>query len=166
MSLIISFPVVILLMVLQTTFARQLTLLNGSADLLLIWMAAWSLQSRDNSAWLWAFLAGALFSYVSAVPWYVSITAYIAIVVMARFITRKLWQSPLMSMFILTLIGSLFLYFLTFIGLRVEGVDYPFRETLVRIIIPSVFLNLLLAIPIYGIVKDTTRWVFKEEVDS
>lgn len=150
---------------LQTTIARQVSLLNGSADLLLIWVAAWALLSKDNSAWLWAIVAGLVFAFVSASPWYTSLTAYMAVVVMAKFIRGKLWQSPLLSMFVITMIGSIILYLLTFVGLTVQGGDYPWQDTLVRIIIPSIFINLFLAIPIHAIAKDTVRWVFRTEVE-
>ncbi len=152
-------------MMLQTTFARQLTLLSGSVDLLLIWIAAWALQSKDNSAWFWAILSGAFFGFVSASPWYVGIAAYVSVVFMAKFVQGRLWQSPLLSMFIITIFGSIVLYLLTFIGLQLQGINYPWEDTLVRIIIPSIFLNLFLAIPIHAIVKDTVRWVFKTEVE-
>ncbi len=165
MSILISFPIVILLMVLQTTFIREITLLNGSADLCLILIAAWALQSKDNSAWFWAVLAAALYGFISAVPWYVFVITYLLVVVMARFIRGKLWQSPLMSMFIITIVGSILLYVLSLIGLRFEGVSYPMQSTLVRVIIPSIFLNLVFAIPMYAIMKDTAVWVFKGEVE-
>lgn len=166
MSILISFPIIILLMVLQTTFIREITLLNGAADLFLILIAAWALQSKDNSAWFWAVFTAALYGYISAVPWYVFIVTYLSVVMMAKFIRGKLWQSPLMSMFIITIVGSIILYVLTIIGLRFEGVSYPMQSTLVRVIIPSIFLNLVLAIPMYAIMKDIAVRVFKGEVEQ
>jgi len=153
-------------MMLQTTFIREVTLLNGAADLFLILIGAWALQSKDNSAWFWAILTAVLCGFVSAVPWYVFAITYVVVVFMAKFIRGKLWQSPLMSMFIITIIGSIILYLLTIIGLRFEGVVYPLQPTIVRVMIPSVFLNLVLAIPMYAIMKDTAVWVFKGEVEQ
>jgi cell shape-determining protein MreD len=165
MSILISFPVVILLMMLQTTFARQISLLNGSVDLLLVWIAAWALLSKDNSAWIWAIIAGLAFGFISAAPWYSSVTAYLAVVIMAKLIKSKIWQSPLLSMFVITILGSIILYLLTFLGLLIQGINYPWQDTLVRIIIPSIFLNLFMAIPIHAIVKDSVRWIFGTEVE-
>jgi rod shape-determining protein MreD len=166
MSILISFPIVFLLILLQTTLARQFTLLNGSVDLLLIWIAAWAMQSKDDSSWWWAILSGAICAFVSAIPWYVCIITYLAVVILSRTIRKILWQSPLLSMFSVTIVGSIILYILSFVGLQATGIDYPWQDSLVRIIIPSVFLNLFLAIPVYAVVKDTARWVFKTEVES
>jgi cell shape-determining protein MreD len=165
MNVLISLPVVLVLMMLQTTIARQVTLLSGSVDLLLVWIAAWALLSKDNSAWLWAVVAGLVFGFVSAVPWYTSIIAYLAVVAMAKFIRGKLWQSPLLSMFVITIFGSIVLYTLTFVGLRLQGTDYPWQDTLVRIIIPSIFLNLFIAIPIHALARDSVRWIIGTEVE-
>lgn len=152
-------------MMLQTTIARQVTLLSGSVDLLLVWIAAWALLSKDNSAWVWAVVAGVVFSFVSATPWYTSLTAYLAVVVMAKFIRGGLWQSPLLSMFVITILGSIILYTLTFIGLTLQGADYPWQDTLVRIIIPSIFLNLFISIPIHALARDSVRWIIGTEVE-
>ncbi len=166
MSILISFPIVILLMILQTTFFREITLLNGSADLFLVTIASWALLSKDNSSWFWAILAAALCGFVSAIPWYVFVFTFLSIVIMARFVRGKLWQSPLMSVFGITMIGSIILYVLTFIGLRFQGVVYPLQSTMVRVIIPSIFLNLVFAIPVYAILKDLSVWIFKGEVEQ
>lgn len=164
MSILIAFPFILIMMVLQTTFIREITLLNGSADLLLILIGAWALQCKDNSAWFWAILAAAVYGFVSGVPWYVFVITFMLVVIMAKIIRGKLWQSPLMSMFIITIFGSIILYLLTMVGMRFNGVNYPLQTTLVRVFIPSIFLNLVLAIPMYVVMKDTAVWVFKGEV--
>lgn len=164
MSILISFPIVLLLIILQTTFARELSLLNGSADLLLILTGAWALHCKDNSAWFWAILSALICGFVSAVPWYVYFISYLAIVILANVIRGKLWQSPMMSMFFITMVGSIVHYLLTLVSLQFSGTFYPWQDTMVRVIIPSIFLNLILAIPMYVVMKDTAEWVFRSEV--
>jgi cell shape-determining protein MreD len=163
MSIIVSVPILLILLILQTTIASEITLINGAADLMLVWLAAWGLISEDNSGYLLAFFAGGLVSYVSALPWYVFPMAYLSVIFLGRFVFKQLWQSPLLSMFAITLVASILLYLFTMIGLRINGTDYSWQVSLTSVIIPSVFLNLLLAIPMYAIVKDLGGWIFRSE---
>ncbi len=164
MSIIVSVPILLLLLILQTTIASEITLIHGVADLMLVWLAAWGLISKDNSGYLLAFFAGGLVSYVSALPWYVFPLAYLSVIFLGRYVFKQLWQSPLLSMFAITLVASILLYVFTMVGLRINGTDYSWQVSLTNVIIPSVFLNLLLAIPMYAIVKDLGGWIFRSEV--
>ena len=153
-------------MIMQTTLAREINLLYGSVDLILVWLAAWGLNSKDNSGYILALFSGALVALVSAMPWYVYLAAYFSVIILARYVFKKLWQSPLLSMFAITMVSSILLYVLSITSLRVNGIAYPIQEILISVIIPSVFLNLFMAIPIYIIVRDLARWVFRSEVTA
>lgn len=166
MSILIALPVLLILLLLQTTIAREVNILNGSMDLILTWLCAWGLCSKDNSIWVWVGIGGAAVAFVSAIPWYVYLTAYLSIVVFTKVISRRLWQSPLMSMFALTIISSLILYLFSFFVLKSDNSNVNWDASLVQIVIPSVFMNLFIALPVYAIVKDTAGWVFHTEVES
>jgi cell shape-determining protein MreD len=163
MNILISIPIMLLLLILQTTVGGEVRLLNGVADLLLVWLSAWGLLSKDASGFFLAFLAGGLSSYVSALPWYVYPLAYLSAIFMAHFISRKLWQSPLLSMFAVILVSSILLNLFTLMGLRLNGLAYPWQDSLQTVIIPSVFLNLLVSIPVFAIVRDFAGWLYPSE---
>lgn len=163
MSILLSVPILLILLVLQTTIVSEVRLFHGAADLILVWLAAWGLTSKDYSGYLLAFFAGGLVSYVSALPWYVYPSAYLVVVVLAHYVSKQLWQSPILSMFAITLVASIILYLISMIGLRLNGTIYSWQISLTNVIIPSVLLNLLLAIPIYAISRDFAGWVFRNE---
>ena len=163
MAVIFSIPILLVLLVLQSTVASKVTLLNGTADLLLVWLAAWALSSKDRSGYILAGIAGALVSYITAIPWYIYLSAYLLVILLARYFSQKLWESPLLAMLIIIMIASIYLYTFTFIGLRIKGVDYPLSISLNQVIIPSVFLNLFIAIPVFAIVKDFSKWFYRSE---
>ncbi len=150
-------------MILQTTVAAKVTLLNGAVDLVLVWLAAWGLSTRDRSGYILAIIAGGLVAYITALPWYIYLLGYLSVIILARYVFIKLWESPLLAMFAITIVSSILLYMLTYAGLRINGIGYPFGETLNRVIIPSIFLNLFTAIPVYAIVKDFTGWLYRSE---
>jgi hypothetical protein len=44
--------------------------------------------------------------------------------------------------------------------LRVGGVIMPLEDVLGLVVLPGVLMNLLLAIPVYAIMRDLSRWVY------
>lgn len=163
MSIVVSVPIVLLLIIFQSTVASQITLLQGTVDLLLVWVAAWGLNSHDSSGFWIALFAGGLASFVSALPWYVFPLAYLSAYLLTRYVLKRLWQTPLLSMFAITLMSSIVLYGLSLIGLRINGNSYPLQLSLTNVIIPSIFLNLFMAIPIFAIVRDLAGWLYRSE---
>lgn len=158
MSGLIAFPVLILLMILQTTVVREINLLHGSADILLVWLCAWTLREDSQEKWIWIAVACALMVYFSAVPWFAVILGYLVIIILAKQIYQRLWQSPLISTFILVMASSITFYMVSYIGLQTGTNAYPFRETLIQVIIPSILLNLLFSIPVYVFARDVFQW--------
>jgi cell shape-determining protein MreD len=166
MGSLLAFPIIFILIMLQTTLVNEMTLLSGCADLVLLWLAAWSLQKQVKTAWLWTLIASISMAFVSAVPWFVSIIGYPVVTYFARFINKRIWQSPLLVMFVVTIVGSLVIQTLTYLSISIEGVEIPWRTGLVEVIIPSMLLNLLFALPIFALVKDLAAWVYPTEVEE
>ena len=163
MGSLLAFPIVFILIMLQTTLVSQMTLLSGCADLVLLWLAAWSLQKQVKTAWLWTLVAAVSVAFVSEVPWYISIIGYSAVTFIARSINKRVWQSPLLVMFVVTIAGSLVIQTLSYLSIVIEGVAIPWRTGLIEVIIPSMLLNLLFSLPIYALVKDLAAWVYQTE---
>lgn len=163
--ILISIPVLALALLLQTAVISRIMLINGSADLVLLVLAALGLQERVRHAWIWAVLGGLLVGFVSGVPWYVYLAGYLAVVGFARLLTRRVWQAPLLAMFSVTLIGTLVLQMATFTVLTFLQVPLGLSDVFGKIILPSVLLNLLLAIPVYGLVRNLAYRLYPGEVE-
>jgi hypothetical protein len=166
MTTLIGLPVILLIVMLQTAVVRTLPLLQGTADLVLLVVAAWTVQDRIHSDYTWAVMAGLLVGFIGKTPWFVPLIGYVAVAVLANFLRRQVWQTPLLAMFITTLSGSLLLLGLQWGAMRVQGVPLPIIESLNLVILPGALLNLLLALPVYALVTDLTQSVFPEEVVS
>jgi rod shape-determining protein MreD len=165
-SILVAIPVLGLAVMLQTSIVGRINLLNGAADLVLLILAAWSLQERVRSAWVWGVAAGLLVAFVSVVPWYVYLVGYLAIVGMARLLAHRVWQAPLLAMFTVTFIGTMVLLMLTYVERSLFEVSLPFNLSFAQIILPSILLNLLLAIPMHAIIRDLANRLYPEEVVS
>ena len=151
---------------LQTSIIGRINLLNGAADLVLLILVAWGLQERVSSAWVWGAAAGLLVGFVSEVPWYVYLAGYLAVVGMARILAHRVWQAPLLAMFTVTLIGTMVLLMLTYVERSLFVVSLPFDLSFLQIILPSILLNLLLAIPVHALIRDLANRLYPAEVIS
>lgn len=166
MATLVAFPVLVLALMLQTAAISRINLLYGSADLVLVILAAWALQERVTTSWQWALVAGALVGFVSGLPWFVPLVGYLLIIGVARLLQRRVWQAPLLAMFTVSFVGTLFMHLLSLITLRLSGDPLPFGDSLSLITLPSILLNLFLAIPVYSLLKDLAGWLYPLEVEA
>ena len=123
-------------------------------------LAAWALQESVDSSWHWAVALGILVGFVSALPWYVPVISYVVVVALAQTLQRRVWQAPLLAMFSVTFLGTIILNILTYLVMQIGGVAMPVGDVLGLLVLPGVLLNMLLAIPIYAMMRDLSRWVY------
>lgn len=166
MAELLFYPILVLLLILQMVIVRQLPLFNGTVDLMLLWLASWGLQKQGKNVWVGAIFVILLMSFVSSLPWYVWTVTYLSVAIISRFMNRHFWQNPLIALIFVVFISSI-------IGMLAQMGVLIFHDSAINIsqsikyvIVPSVFLNLLFAIPVYVVVNDMAQWVYpigKEE---
>lgn len=151
------------LVMLQTGIFSRLTLLQGSADIVLLVIVAWSIQERVKTAWQWTFIGGLLVSLVTAVPFFAPLIGYGLTTFVARLILKRIWQTPIMAMLGTTFVGTM-LYHLISLGILIaNGSPLPVLESLTQVTLPSAMLNLLFSLPVYTVITDLAKWVYPEE---
>jgi rod shape-determining protein MreD len=160
---IVAFPLLLLAVILQSAVVSQIQLLSGYADLLILVLGAWALQKHVKSAWLWAVLGCVMLAFVSNMPWPVIFIGYFSVVLLAKALQRRVWQAPLLAMFSVVFIGTLFMHLLSFTVLRLLGTPFVFADVIGLITLPSLLLNMLFSIPIYTFMRDLARWVYPAE---
>lgn len=157
---LIAVPVIIMAVILQSAVISRITLLSGFADLTLVMLAAWALQEEVDSAWHWAVATGMLVGFVSGILWIVPVISYVVVVVMANVLQRRVWQAPLLAMFSVTFLGTIFSSLLSLVVLRFSGVPLVIGDTLGVLVLPGVLLNMLFAIPVFAVMRDLARWTY------
>ena len=157
---LMAVPVIILSVILQSAVVSRLTVLSGFGDLPLVMLAAWALQDDVDSAWHWAVATGILVGFISGVNWLVFVIGYVAVVALAKALRMRVWQAPLLAMFSVTFLGTILSSLLSLVVLRLSGVSIPFQETFGLLILPAVLLNLLLAIPVFAVMRDLAHWAY------
>ncbi|NTU55629.1 MAG: hypothetical protein HGA79_05210, partial [Anaerolineales bacterium] len=157
---LIAVPVIILAVILQSAVVSRLTLLSGFGDLPLVMLAAWALQDQVDSAWHWAIATGIVVGFISGINWLVFVIGYVAVVALAKVLRMRVWQAPLLAMFSVTFLGTILMAVLTLGVLRLSGVSIPLQDAFGLLTLPGVLLNLLLAIPVYAVMRDLAHWAY------
>ena len=164
-EIFLSLPVMAIAMVIQLGVLGQFRLLHGSADLSMLIIIAWSLNRTTKYSWLWALAGGAILSFVSAVPAYGYIWTYLLIWLVIQFLTRRVWQMPVIMMLLMTIFGTVLSPLVTYALLLITGVTLNIQETAEQILYPPLIINLLLAIPVYSLFSDIVRTIYPDEED-
>jgi cell shape-determining protein MreD len=162
-AILTGIPVLVLTVIFQTSIASRIMLLSGNADLVLLVVVAWGLHERTSGAWIWGVAAGLLVGLVSGVPWYIYLIGYLSAVGVARLMAHRIWQAPLLVMFAVTLIGTLELLMLMFLRRTLFEVPLSLSEVFLQIFLPTILLNLLLAIPVHALIRDLANRLYPEK---
>lgn len=165
MATLIAVPVLGALVILQSAVVSRVPLIFGTADVILLALIAWAVQERVTTAWHWSVIGGLMVTFVSAVPTSVIMGGYLlatGITVLLRF---RVWQIRLLAMLAATFFGTLVTHALTITALRLNESTIPILESFNTIILPSILLNLLAAVPMYAIISDLANWVYPEEIE-
>ncbi len=153
---LVLFP---LLLTVQMAIVSQLRLLQGHADLMLLGLLYWHLHEDLPGGRLWAVLAGALVGWASALPWPVALVAYSAFGLLTQALRNQLWSRSFLTAFVLIGLGTLLTQGMAWVGLRFIGRTITWPEALNLVILPSLLLNLLFALPVHALIDEIAAWV-------
>ena len=157
---LIAVPVILLAVTLQSAIVSRVNLLSGIADLPLVMLAAWAMQEEVETAWHWAIAAGVLVGFVSGLSWLVPVLSYLFVIALAQVLQRRVWQAPLLAMFSITFLGTIGLSFFSLVVLRFSGIALPVVDVFGLVTLPGILLNMLLAVPVFAVMRDLARWVY------
>ncbi len=163
---LIAIPIIGVLILLESAIFSRFPLLHGAADLVLLVVIAWALQKRVQTAWQWGIIGGLFVGLVSAQPFWAAMLSYLIAVAVALALRKRVWRAPILAMFIATFILTLLTHLIMIVALRIAGASLPLQQTLNLITLPSVVLNLILAIPIFFLLADLARWAYPEELEA
>jgi hypothetical protein len=166
MTTVLGFLVLGLALMVQMVVSRSLNLINGSADIIMLVIIAWFLQKKSTNSWDWALIGGFMVGSVSALPLYIPIISYLVVAGFAKILQNRIWQTPILAMFLISSLGSIIYQLFSVLVLQISGVPLKWDTSIQMVILPSALLNLLLALPIYALVSDFTGWLFPHEAEA
>lgn len=160
---LIGIPLLAGAVILQATVVSQITLLGGSADIVLLLVLAWAMQPRVSTSIHWALLAAVMSGISSRLEWPIFVLVYVAGAMLASRLRDRLWNAPILGMFLVVFISTVGLHGLALTGAWLVRGAFDAQEALARITLPAVLLNLVLAAPAYWILRDLGDWVTASE---
>ncbi len=148
---------------LQVGFFGKIRLMNGTSDLIMLCIVAWSINERSKYSWILVIAGGLIMSYVSAMPMNGYLWMYLTIWFIIRFIKMRVWQMPLMLMLFVTILSTLLISVGTLALLFLQNASVNYIDAFRQIIIPSLVMNLLLSIPVYAFLNDVINTIYLNE---
>lgn len=152
----------VLAMMLQYGVFSRWMILSGSPDLVLLLVIALCLHQKQSRFWILVLIMGGIVGFVSALPFFLPMVVYLAVYLLSFSLKQRIWQTPLLGMFLLTFGATLLAHSLSIAVLFVQQIPFNFSDALVSVVLPAVFLNMFLAIPVHAIIREMTVWLYPQ----
>lgn len=164
MSYLIGIPLLALLAILQSVIFNDLTLLDGRPDLILLTVVAWGINARSRDAMIWGLIGGLFLDLLSGLPLGTSAIILVAIAYLVSFTEGRFWEANFLMPMGAMILFSFLYHLFNLIILWILGKQIDLSYTLVRLILPSVFLNLILSLPASQFIKSIRNSIYPPEV--
>lgn len=143
-------------LIIQTTIASQITLLEGPTNLVFLTYISWVLRAEVSGQWMWSIIAGLMVGFASELPVWLPVSTYLLINALIQLVKSRIWELPAISLLATTLIGTMLILTMQWIFLFLGGTSISIGAAFNLVILPSTILNLLLAFPIYALMGEVT----------
>ena len=165
-SYLIGFAGFLVTGMLQLSVVSQIKILSGSADILLLYLIVWCMYDRSKLLGLMVFVMAGLVSSVSALPAVILMIVYFFVYGVSRLFQKRLMQSPLLGVIVISFVASLLQIVLNLAYLFISGAEFNLSAAMFDVGLPSLLLNMLLAIPIHGLVREIAQYAFPKGVEA
>ena len=162
-STFMSIPIMLIFSVIQTVAVSRITLMGGSADIILLAIVSWGISEEDSSVFSWALVGGIFISFISAMPTAAVITSYLVIAGISRVFKKVLWQAPILAILLSSFIGTIVKFTIDIIALQLMGIELTLFESIKMALAPNLILNIFILFPVYLIVSDLARRISPKE---
>ena len=154
MTYLLNSLLLIIAMMLQMGVVSRINLFSGAADLVLIVLASIGVQGNAKSTWLWCGLAGLFISLISAMPFFIPVFAYLIVAGISQTLRRRMWETPIFALLLTVFFSTLVQHQLYYFALIADGTRISWSESLNLVTLPSLLLNMMVAIPVYTAVHE------------
>jgi rod shape-determining protein MreD len=165
MVYIIGVPLMALMALIQSTMLSQFRFLSGRPDLILLVVIGWGLAGRSTESMVFAFFGGLFLDFFSALPFGTHAIALVLVALLVSLYERRIWEANILIPLGITLMGSLVYHMIILAVLLLSGRQIDLTFAFGRVILPSTFLNIILAIPMAQAMAGIARRLYPAEVD-
>lgn len=167
MGVFLAFPVLIIAAVLQAVLLPNLELIGGGPNLVYLLVIAWALNAPLQQGITWAIIGGIMTDLLSAVPLGTSSLGLALAVFSMNLLLSQFYELNLLLLLLMGLFGTFIYEFYRMAMLDAYHLlgyipaDAPFVITwgddIVNVIGPLMVYNVVLILPIYGLLRRLQR---------
>lgn len=153
---------VLIVSMLQLGIFSHIQVLSGKIDLIMLGVIAWTLQKRTEfvDVLIFAFLSVLFLYLISAEPLFILVVLYILIAFTIYWSKNNIQQIPIVSMLTFSAIFTFIHLSIFGFYLQLFGTNLDVIEVFQIVILPSILLNLLAAIPIFLLTNELQHLVY------
>jgi rod shape-determining protein MreD len=144
---ILGIPLLMLLAIFQSTMLGSFQFIEGRPDLVLLAVIGWGLAGGSEEAMVWGFVGGIFLDMLSSVPIGTTSITLILIGTLVSIFAGRIWEANFLMPLGTTLAGSLLFHIMSLGVILLMGREIDWAYAFSRVILPSTFINLLLALP-------------------
>lgn len=164
MGYLIGIPFLAALAVVQSSLLSHLRFLDGRPDLILLAVVGWALTGRSLEALFWGFVGGLFLDLLSEIPVGVTSGVMVLVAVVITVSEGRFWGAHPLLRLAAVLVASVLLHGISFGSLILSGRPFDFNLAFSRIMLPSIFLNVLLALPAVEVAESVEGFLFPSRI--
>jgi rod shape-determining protein MreD len=153
MRYVILLFLLVLITALEASVLPYLRLNSGHPNLMLLVIVAWSIRADWDEGFFWAFVGGILQDLNSIAPLGTSVIPLLLSVFAVKFIITQVEGLTLLAYWGVVIVGMFVGHIVLFITLGLVGYGIDLVPTVRYFMLPSLIYQLVLALPIYWIVR-------------
>ena len=147
--LLLFFPVALILVAFQSAILNPLSIAGGHFDILTIFLVLLTLYGSRELALLSAIVMAPIADAVAGVPLGVSVLPMLSVITLAHWGGKTIFGARLGWPVLVIFLGVLLSGLITLIELYLLGWNLPWSDLVLRILLPTTFLNGLAAFAVY-----------------
>jgi rod shape-determining protein MreD len=164
MGYYIAIPLLALAAALESSVLPYLRLYSGQPSLVLVLVLCWGLHARLEEALFWAFIGGIFHDLLSIMPIGTSAIAPIVILFGVEVIRKQVYRVSIVTLMGMVLAGTVLHEVVVFVVLAMIGAPRDLGEVLPYVLLPEIFYNLIVMLPLYVILRFIQRRIRKPEL--
>ncbi|MCJ7566911.1 MAG: rod shape-determining protein MreD [Anaerolineales bacterium] len=165
MAYLLGIPLLILLAIFQSTLLGTFQFLEGRPDLILLAVIGWGLAGGSEEAMVWGLAGGIFLDMLSGVPIGTTSITLILIGTLVALYEGWIWEANFLMPLGITLAGSLLFHVMGLGVILLMGREIDWAYAFSRVILPSTFINLLLALPTTHALKVLRSRLYPAEIE-
>ncbi|MCD6355984.1 MAG: hypothetical protein J7L66_01755 [Anaerolineaceae bacterium] len=157
----------LLLSVIQSAAISRISILGGTADIVLLAIISRAVSDDEGNLVIWALTGGFFISLMTKMPAIIVLITYIVSAGITRVIQKQFWQSPILTIILSSTVTTIIKFIIDAVTLQFINIQFPIIESLAKILFPSIVLNLFFLFPTYLIMNDLSKWLaHKKEISA